>query len=196
MKIHCFVSLTPTRRKHSHIWTESQCTMSRTLRPWRPDTRPLFGLHHLWKGPKKLQMSPRILITGYSLSDQHIFSLHNQPKIWRLILSDLQRFTQIALKFETCKPCRNIPNTPITAIKCRQCLPLSVVQLKGKHCQKSHCGIGVVVDTYGPCVLKFRTICLNLLKSDKLSRLIWVNNWWQNMLIWQRTTCTELVMPF
>ena len=77
MKIHCFVSLTPTRRKHSHTWTESQSTMSRTLRPWRPDTRPLFGLHHLWKGQEKLPMSPRILITGYSLSDQHIFSLIN-----------------------------------------------------------------------------------------------------------------------
>ena len=31
---------------------------------------------------------------------------------------------------------------------CRQCLPLSVVQLKGKHCRKPHCRIGVV-DTFG-----------------------------------------------
>ena len=30
-----------------------------------------------------------------------------------------------------------------------QCLPLSVVQLKGKHCQKSHCRNGVV-DTFEP----------------------------------------------
>ena len=29
--------------------------------------------------------------------------------------------------------------TPITAMGCRQCLPLSVVQLKGKHCRKPHC---------------------------------------------------------
>ena len=31
---------------------------------------------------------------------------------------------------------------------CRQCSPLSVVQLKGKHCQKTHCRNGVV-DTFG-----------------------------------------------
>ena len=30
----------------------------------------------------------------------------------------------------------------------RQCLPLSVVQLKGKHCRKPHCRNGVV-DTLG-----------------------------------------------
>jgi hypothetical protein len=30
---------------------------------------------------------------------------------------------------------------------CRQCLPLSVVQLKGKHCRKPHCRNGVV-DTF------------------------------------------------
>ena len=29
-------------------------------------------------------------------------------------------------------------------VQCRQCLPLSVVQLKGKHCRKPHCRNGVV----------------------------------------------------
>ena len=38
----------------------------------------------------------------------------------------------------------NISKTPITAMGCRQCLPLSDVQLKGKHCQKTHCRNGVV----------------------------------------------------
>ena len=38
----------------------------------------------------------------------------------------------------------NVSTTPITAMGCRQCLPLSVVQLKGKHCQKPHCHNGVV----------------------------------------------------
>ena len=42
----------------------------------------------------------------------------------------------------------NVSTTPITAMGCRQCLPLSVVQLKGKHCQKPHCRNGVV-DTFG-----------------------------------------------
>ena len=39
-------------------------------------------------------------------------------------------------------------NRTITAMGCRQCLPFSVVQLKGKHCQKPHCRNGVV-DTFG-----------------------------------------------
>ena len=34
--------------------------------------------------------------------------------------------------------------TPITAIGCRQHLPLSVFQLKDKHCQRPHCRNGVV----------------------------------------------------
>ena len=31
-----------------------------------------------------------------------------------------------------------------TSMGCRQCLPLSVVHLKGKHCRKPHCRNGVV----------------------------------------------------
>ena len=42
----------------------------------------------------------------------------------------------------------NVTTTPITAMGCKQCLPLSVVQLKGKHCQNPHCCNGVV-DTFG-----------------------------------------------
>ena len=37
--------------------------------------------------------------------------------------------------------------TPITAMGCWQGLPLSVVQLKGKHCRTPHCRNGVV-DTF------------------------------------------------
>ena len=40
--------------------------------------------------------------------------------------------------------CPNASTTPITAMGCRQCLHLSVVQLKGKHCRKPHCRNGVV----------------------------------------------------
>ena len=43
--------------------------------------------------------------------------------------------------------CPNVSTTPIMAMGCRQCLPLSVVQLKGKHCRKPHCR-NRVVDTY------------------------------------------------
>ena len=37
---------------------------------------------------------------------------------------------------------------------CQQCLPLSVVQLKGKHCRKPHCH-NEVVDTFEPYALDF-----------------------------------------
>ena len=43
----------------------------------------------------------------------------------------------------------NVPTTPITAMGYWQCLPLSVVQLKAKHCRKPHCRNGAV-DTFGP----------------------------------------------
>ena len=43
----------------------------------------------------------------------------------------------------------NISTTLITAMGCWQCLNLSDVQLKGKHCRKPHCCNGVV-DTVGP----------------------------------------------
>ena len=47
----------------------------------------------------------------------------------------------------------NVSTTPITAMECRQCLPLSDVQLKGKHCRKPHCRKphcrNGVIDTFG-----------------------------------------------
>ena len=42
----------------------------------------------------------------------------------------------------------NVSTTPIMAMGCQQCLTLSVVQLKGKHCRNPHCRNGVV-DTFG-----------------------------------------------
>ena len=48
--------------------------------------------------------------------------------------------------------CLNVSTTSITAMGCRQYLPLSIVLLKGKHCRKPHCCNGVV-DTFGPCCL-------------------------------------------
>ena len=44
--------------------------------------------------------------------------------------------------------CLNVSTTTTMAMGCWQCLPLSVVQLKGKHCRKPHCRNGVV-DTFG-----------------------------------------------
>ena len=42
------------------------------------------------------------------------------------------------------------------AMVCQQCLPRSVVQPKGKHCQKSHCH-NKVVDTFRLCWLILTT---------------------------------------
>ena len=42
----------------------------------------------------------------------------------------------------------NVSTTPITTMGCRQCLPISVFQLKGKHCWKPYCCVGVV-GTFG-----------------------------------------------
>ena len=47
-----------------------------------------------------------------------------------------------------CPHSPNVSTTPITAMGCQQCLPLSVVQLKDKHCRKPHCRNGVV-DMFG-----------------------------------------------
>ena len=82
--------------------------------------------------------------------------------------------------------CPNVSTTPITAMGYRQCLPLSVVELKGKHCQKPHCRNGVA-DTFGPNPLNMRVVLdinltsnngslitcfvrVNLLPSDKEKR--------------------------
>ena len=43
--------------------------------------------------------------------------------------------------------CPNVSTTPIMTMGCRQRLHPSVVQLKGKHCHKTHCRIGLV-DTF------------------------------------------------
>ena len=69
---------------------------------------------------------------------------------WCFFFSQLYLFLQ---------PSRNVSTTPITAMGCRQCLPLSVVQLKGKHCQKKpHCRNGVV-DTFGHCCCHHFLFC-------------------------------------
>ena len=70
-------------------------------------------------------------------------------------------------------PCPKWSTTPITAMGRQQCLPLSVVQLKGKHCRKPHCRNGVV-DTFRQCQLpnfkrtffnpplfQFRSVCMH-----------------------------------
>ena len=49
----------------------------------------------------------------------------------------------------------NVSATPITAMGCQQCLPISVVQLKAKHCLKPHCRNGVVgAFGHGPSVFR------------------------------------------
>ena len=58
---------------------------------------------------------------------------------WTKIHSHTQIFSYSRSIF-----CPNVSTTPIPAMGCQQCLHLSVVQLKGKHCRKPHCPNGVV----------------------------------------------------
>ena len=72
--------------------------------------------------------------------------------------------------------CPNVSTTPITAMGCRQCLPLRVVQLKGKHCWKLHCHNGAVVDTFELCLgCLFATSCFHC-NMELLTGLISSNN--------------------
>ena len=52
------------------------------------------------------------------------------------------------MPFKSINPNPNVSTTPIMAMGCQECLPVSVVQLKGKHCRKPYCHNGVV-DTFG-----------------------------------------------
>jgi hypothetical protein len=71
----------------------------------------------------------------------------------------------------TKRQCQNVSTTPITAMGCRQCLPLSVVQLKGKHCRKPHCRNGVV-DTFRQSTAN-NTKCLETKSFENMTFEIW-----------------------
>ena len=58
--------------------------------------------------------------------------------------------------------------TPITAISCQQCLPFSVVQLKGKHCWKPHCR-NWVVDAFWLYVYEHVFACQSAKKKASFS---------------------------
>ena len=63
-------------------------------------------------------------------------------------MREKKRFTKILMVYDieinSESQSSNISTTPITVMGCRQCLSLSVVQLKGKHCRKPNCHNGVV----------------------------------------------------
>ena len=81
----------------------------------------------------------------------------------------------------------NVSTTPITAIGCRQCLSLSVVQVKSKHCRKLHCRNGVV-DTFQYTVRIYvaTTIEKFFLDSDDglCIKKNWQIQWDETFLIW------------
>ena len=81
------------------------------------------------------------------------------PKQWKLKGNLVEDKTNQLFKLKKVTAlCPNVSTTPITAMGFRQCLPLSVVQLKGKHCWKPHCQIGVV-DTFGLYLMWNPEIC-------------------------------------
>ena len=74
------------------------------------------------------------------LTKNQIQNTESQP-----IFSKLSQFK----REEIARPSSYVSTIHITAMGCQQCLPLSVVQLKGKHCQKLHYRNGVV-DRFRP----------------------------------------------
>ena len=82
----------------------------------------------------------------------------------------------------------NVFKTPITSMGCRQCLPLSVVQLKGKHCRKLHCRNGVV-DTFGQLLI---TELISISKTFHVKDCYFKNGelnhfdlFWDSDIFWQ-----------
>ena len=96
------------------------------------------------------------LVTAYGVSTRH----YSDNLLWAKIFSEVfthcwqmtpqWKFCQFATVStnDTWQCCPNVSTTPNTAMGCQQCLPLSVVQLRGKHCRNPHCCNGVA-DTFG-----------------------------------------------
>ena len=98
----------------------------------------------------------------------HCSSLQNRFLVMNLAIAQnqeelLTRTMKNSLNYNVSLP--NLSTTTITAMGCCQCLSLSVVQLKGKHCWKPHSCNGVV-DTFGPG--KLRAYCTNYICCDDL----------------------------
>ena len=81
---------------------------------------------------------------------QNVFCIHFGPNVHVKSVSLAveewsvqERTTYVRKNKMNCRELSTLPEristTPITAMGCQQCLPLSVVQLKGKHCRKPHC---------------------------------------------------------
>ena len=68
----------------------------------------------------------------------HLIRLQSSKILWWGKICDNFICREIKLQ------CLNVSTTPITEMGCQQCLHLSVVQLKCKHCRKPHCCNGVV----------------------------------------------------
>ena len=93
--------------------------------------------------PSKIQSKSQIFRYGRS-----IFCLPHRPNFSDIF--DLCLHWVSVVRAVTCfnAPnftvyCPNVSTTPIMSMGCQQCLPLSVVQLKGKHCRKTHCHMGL-----------------------------------------------------
>ena len=88
-------------------------------------------------------------------------------RLTHILMNKFGEFSVLSKAVEGLGPigqCSNVSTTPITAMGCRQCLPLSVVQLKGKHCRKHHCRSGSfwLVKKFQFCDLDFVLNCYYL----------------------------------
>ena len=86
--------------------------------------------------------------------------------------------------------CPNVSTTPIMAMGCRQCLPFSVVQLKGKHCRKPQCRNGVV-DTFEHCPYDYDK--KNKIQIQSFSRTLPFRSVWKEHKIMSNMTSHNAV---
>ena len=94
-------------------------------------------------------------------------SMKHPSFLWNCSLSFLWGLRSTNIKLVITSLLFNISTTPIMAIGCQQCLPLSVIQLKGKHCRKPHCHNGVVDTFFHSCLNFWMVIIESCVRNEE-----------------------------
>ena len=147
-----------------------------SFRPWMKiflflSTYVVFdGLHTLNRVAKVVALQDNTMkVLGKFWCPEVVLSMDINKKYWCGIYSSVYAQTYLQL--------------PITGMGCRQCLPLSVVLPKGKHCWKPHCRNGVVECRYVRavsslcflwCATTLETLTFKLAVQCALLKLWWM----------------------
>ena len=125
-----FLKSSSSEHRRDDIWLKSQ-SPSRYL--------PFKTCHISWYFvTKSLNNSESQLLLGLHYKRNSASHCRQNSVVICFCLSYLRMWAQLFIA-----PI-DVSTTPIMAMGCCHCLPPSVVQLKGKHCQKTHCRNGVV----------------------------------------------------